>query len=264
MPGYPLDLQEVGYAYLERPNRALLHLIRRHVFDTTDSKTFLDVGCGCGIHAEAIRRAHPAARVIGVEPQPVAARRAATVCSAVFAGTVESWLETDAVRQPIDAVILSDVLEHIVDPVAFLRSLIRRPAFTNAQWIISVPNYAVWYNRLRTLTGRFDYAWSGLYDRTHLRFYTRRSLYRLLQYCGLRVSAMRCTASFVQSMAPWLRRRFDAELQKGNHLALTQSRAFRIYQRFVEPLEESFCNLLPGLLGFQIVVVARRDATATS
>ena len=65
-------------------------------------------------------------------------------------------------------------------------------------------------------------------------------------------------------MAPWLRRHFDAELQKGNHLALTQSRAFRIYQRFVEPLEESFCNLLPGLLGFQIVVVARRDATATS
>jgi SAM-dependent methyltransferase len=264
MRGYPLDLQDVAYAYLERPNRALLTLVHHHVFAGNSSKTLLDVGCGYGAHAEAIRRAHPAARVIGIEPHPAAAERAATVCSALFAGTVEAWLETEAPRQPFDAVILSDVLEHIVDPVAFLRSMLRRPAFANAQWIISVPNYAVWYNRLRTLAGRFDYTWSGLFDRTHVRFYTRRSLCRLLEYCGLRVSAQRCTASLVQSLAPWIRRRFDADVQRENHLALIQSRLFRTYQRFVEPMEESFCNLLPGLLGFQIVVVARRDATATS
>ena len=38
----------------------------------------------------------------------------------------------------------------------------------NDTFVISVPNYAVWYNRIRTLAGSFDYTWSGLYDRTHL------------------------------------------------------------------------------------------------
>jgi hypothetical protein len=121
-----------------------------------------------------------------------------------------------------------------------------------------VPNFGVWYNRLRTLAGRFDYAWSGLYDRTHLRFYTRKSIRRLLEYCGFELIAMRGTASIVQSAAPLLRKGFAGELEAGDHLALTGSRAFRLYQRVVEPAEEALCNLWPSLLAFQIVIAARR------
>jgi len=257
-PRYPLDLQSVSYSYLERPNRSILWLLERHVFRTAPAAAILDVGCGCGANARAIRERHPAVRILGVEPDRRAAELAADACERMFAGTLEEWLASNAAAERVDAVLLSDVLEHIADPVAWLRSMAARPELADATWIISVPNYAVWYNRLRTLAGRFEYAWSGLYDRTHLRFYTRDSIRGMLEYCGFEVVAGRATASLVQSAAPLLRRGFDSDVSTGDHLALLNSRSYRLYRRFIEPVEEAFCNLWKGLLGFQIVLVVRR------
>ena len=121
-----------------------------------------------------------------------------------------------------------------------------------------MPNYAVWYNRLRTLAGRFEYAWSGLYDRTHLRFFTRGSIQSLLGYCGFDVLVDRCTPSIVQSAAPVLRKLFERDVAAGDHLSLTESKAFRAYRRFVEPVEARACQAWPELMGFQIVCVAER------
>ncbi len=254
---YPLDLQRVAYSYLERPNRSVLALLECLALRARPDSTILDVGCGCGANARVVRTRWPDARVIGIEPNADAAAAASDVCDRVFHGTLEEWMQSGDAVPAVDVVVLSDVLEHIADPVQWLRTTASLPKLANAVWIISVPNFGVWYNRLRTLAGRFDYAWSGLYDRTHLRFYTRKSIRRLLAYCGFEVVALRGTASIVQSAAPLLRKGFAGELQAGDHLALSGSRAFRFYQRAIEPAEEAICNLWPSLLAFQIVIAAR-------
>jgi trans-aconitate methyltransferase len=262
MTGYPLDLQNVSYSYLERPNRSVVALLDRHVLRHNPAAVILDVGCGCGANARAVRERYPRARIIGIEPDARAAELAREACESVFNGTMEQWLASEARAATVDAVVLSDVLEHIADPVAWLRAMVARPELRGASWLVSVPNYAVWYNRVRTLAGRFDYAWSGLYDRTHLRFYTRKSVRQLLDYCGLQCVAERCTPSLVQSLAPLLRRRYESNVAARDHLALVDSTGYRFYRRFVEPAEEAVCNLWKGLLGFQIVLAARvnRDA----
>jgi SAM-dependent methyltransferase len=258
--GYPLDLQRVAYSYLERPNRAVTGLLDKRVLRDKPDAAIIDVGCGCGANARAILQQWPNARIIGIEPNAAAAAAAREVCNRVFNGTLEEWLVSGDDIVSADAVVLSDVLEHIADPVQWLRSTAALPQLSNATWIISVPNFGVWYNRLRTLAGRFDYTWSGLYDRTHLRFYTRKSIRTLLTYCGFHVMDARGTPSIVQSAAPLLRKGFAGELASGAHLALTDSRAFRLYQRTIEPLEAAVCNLWPSLLAFQIVIAARRDS----
>jgi predicted TPR repeat methyltransferase len=255
---YPLDLQHVAYSYLERPNRGVIAMLDRYVLRENAGATILDVGCGCGANARALRARWPEVRVIGIEPNADAAAQARAVCDRVFHGTLEEWIASGEEVPLVDGIVLSDVLEHIADPVQWLRSTAARTSLAKATWIISVPNFGVWYNRLRTLAGRFDYAWSGLYDRTHLRFYTRKSICRLLVYCGFEVVGMRGTASIVQSAAPLLRKRFAEQLDSGDHLALSDSPAFRLYQRLVEPAEESICNLWPSLLAFQVVIAARR------
>jgi SAM-dependent methyltransferase len=255
---YPLDLQRVAYSYLERPNRSVLALLESSVLRARPDATILDVGCGCGANARIVRARWPGARVIGIEPNAKAAEAAREVCDRVFHGTLEEWIASGDDAPSVDAVVLSDVLEHIADPVQWLRTMAALPRLGDATWIISVPNFGVWYNRLRTLAGRFDYAWSGLYDRTHLRFYTRKSIRRMLTYCGFEIVAMRGTASIVQSAAPLLRKQFAEELMSDDHLALIGSRAFQLYQRVVEPAEEMLCNLWPSLLAFQIVIAARR------
>jgi 2-polyprenyl-3-methyl-5-hydroxy-6-metoxy-1,4-benzoquinol methylase len=254
---FPLDLQATSYAYLERPNTVLVELLGEHVLARTPGARVLDVGSGAGANAREVKRRHPAARVLGIEPNPRAAELARAALDEVFEGTLDDWLATDPSFRA-DAVVLADVVEHIVDPVRFLRTLAEHRATRDATFVVSVPNYAVWYNRVATLFGRFRYAWSGLYDRTHVRFFTRESVQELLAYAGLRVVADACTPSLVQSAAPVLRRLFDEDVAKGDHLALGESRAMAAYGRFVEPIETTVCGVYPELLGFQIVTVARR------
>jgi hypothetical protein len=121
----------------------------------------------------------------------------------------------------------------------------------------------VWYNRLRTLAGSFSYTWSGLYDRTHLRFFTRRSLFELLERAGREVVDEASTPSLAQSAAPLLRLPLEARVDRGEHLALGDSRLFRAYQRFIEPAESRLCAAWPELLAFQIVCLARASGRGT-
>lgn len=252
---FPLDYEARGYAYVERANSTLIALLDEHVLQRRREPRILDVGCGAGANARAILERCPAAQIVGVEPDPRAAELAREVCADVLHGTLEQFVDAGG-DQEFDAVVLSDVLEHVAEPVRFLRRLQSSGAVGAARWFVSVPNFAVWYNRLRTLAGGFAYDWSGLYDRTHLRFFTRRSIRELLEYCGLSVLEQAATPSLVQSAAPLLRRFFERDVARGEHLSLGQSPAFRAYSRLVEPLETRLCSLWPELLAFQIVSVA--------
>ncbi len=253
----PLDLAGKSYSYIERPNPAIQSLLAKHVTANRASARVLDIGCGCGANARALKERSANAHVFGVEPNARAAELARGACDEVFQGTSDEWAQRAIGVAPFDALLLSDVLEHVADPIAFVRSVAAIPAVATALWIVSVPNYAVWYNRVRTLLGIQSYAWSGLWDRTHLRFYTRRAAKELLEYCGLTVVDMASTPSLVQSTAPVLRKVFERDVNQGDHLALAESTAFKWYRNVVEPVESKVCGLWPELLGFQVVFAAR-------
>jgi SAM-dependent methyltransferase len=255
---FPLDLAETSYSYIERPNPAIQSLLAKHTMATRSDARVLDVGCGCGANAQAIHERNREAWVLGIEPNARAAELARGLCDEVFHGTLDDWRRAGRTDAAFDAVILSDVLEHVSDPIAFLRDMLTTDALRDALWIVSVPNYAVWYNRISTLLGRQHYAWSGLWDRTHLRFYTRRSVREVLEYCGLGIVDQACTPSLVQSAAPLLRKVFDRDVERGDHLALASSPMYSVYRNVVEPVESSVCGLWPELLGFQVVHAARR------
>ena len=254
---FPLDLAQVSYSYIERANPAIQHLLAKHALSKRPNARVLDVGCGCGANAEAIHERSPGAWILGVEPNGRAVELARDFCNDVFQGTTDEWRKAGRQDTPFDSVVLSDVLEHVPDPIAFLRDLLAVEVLKNALWIISVPNYAVWYNRITTVLGRQRYTWSGLWDRTHLRFYTRQTVRELLEYCGLTIVDEACTPSLVQSAAPLLRKGFERDVGRGDHLALAKSPLYKLYRNVVEPAESRACELWPELLGFQIVHAAR-------
>jgi hypothetical protein len=139
-----------------------------------------------------------------------------------------------------------------------LRSLAGIRAVKGATWIISIPNFGVWHNRARTLLGVQGYAWNGLWDRTHLRFFTRKTIRELLVYCGLEVVDETCTPSFAQSTSSVTRKLFEkGDEPTQNHMALADSKAYALYRDVVEPIETRVCSLWPELLAFQIVIAAR-------
>ena len=253
---HPLDMGRSAYSYVERANPAIQSLYAKHIATKTESPRVLDIGCGCGANDRDFKRRTPHAHIVGVEPNPRAAELARVTCDEVFEGMLEDWLKKGT-REPFDLVVLSDVLEHIADPIGFLRALSSAPSVRDAHWIISVPNYGVWYNRLRTVLGIQSYSWSGIWDRTHLRFFTRSSIRELLTYCGFDLLDATSTPAIVQSAAPLIRKAFERNVSEGDHLALADSKAYAVYQKAIEPVESLVCDMWPELLALQIVHLAR-------
>jgi 2-polyprenyl-3-methyl-5-hydroxy-6-metoxy-1,4-benzoquinol methylase len=85
-----------------------------------------------------------------------------------------------------DIVLAADVVEHLRRPEQLLSDM-RRVMKPGGTGIVCVPNFAHWYPRLRVLLGAFDYDQRGILDRTHLRFFTVRSIRRLVERQGFRV-----------------------------------------------------------------------------
>ncbi|MBK5293857.1 MAG: class I SAM-dependent methyltransferase [Acidobacteriia bacterium] len=72
---------------------------------------------------------------------------------------------------PFDVIICADILEHLRRPDLLLRQL-RALLARNGVLVASLPNSGNLYFRLTVLSGRFPQEDKGLFDRTHLRFYT--------------------------------------------------------------------------------------------
>jgi methionine biosynthesis protein MetW len=149
----------------------------------------LDVGCATGyLAAELVRRG---CTVDGIEFDPAAAEQARAHCREVVVGDLEAPSTHAEVERVLagerpDVIVCADVLEHLRDPwsvLAWLRTLLA----PGGRAIVSVPNIGHWTARRALLRGRFDYADFGLFDATHLRFFTRTSAAELAARAGFTV-----------------------------------------------------------------------------
>ena len=141
------------------------------------------------------------AYVAGVEPDPAVRPPLGGYDEWVVdpVASVESW------NRPFDDVVCADVLEHLPDPSAVLQR-VRGWIAPGGRLYVSLPNVANAAVRLSLLAGRFEYADAGILDRTHLRFFTRRTARRLVEEAGFRIGGVRPTPIPAELAVPLLRR----------------------------------------------------------
>ena len=153
------------------------------------AKRVIEFGCGPG-HVTKVMQER-GCRVTGLEIDPEAARQAEKFAEKVL--VVDLDLDDYTAKlsgEEFDVVLFGDVLEHVRDPLALLRSA--RPLLRDGGFVVvSVPNIAHIDVRLALLSGRFDYGDWGLLDQTHLRFFTRESFERLVHEAGFRMVELR-------------------------------------------------------------------------
>lgn len=146
----------------------------------------LEIGCASGYFSQYLTDS--GVEVTGTEVNPIAAEQARTICKRVITGDIESSEVQYQVSEQFDAVLLGDVLEHLRFPEKMLVQ-IRSHWLKPGGWVvISVPNSGHWLFRREVLFGRFPYRQVGLFDKTHLHFYTYASLYALVESCGYQVT----------------------------------------------------------------------------
>lgn len=145
----------------------------------------LDLGCGRGAMAAAIRDAGKAGELWGVEIVPEAARLARE--SGVFEHVLEGDLEAILAELPknyFSHVIAGDVLEHLVDPWTVCARL-RDCLADDGEFICSIPNIRnLSFLLALTFKRSFEYRDSGVMDRTHLRFFARKDVYAMFAGAG--------------------------------------------------------------------------------
>lgn len=139
--------------------------------------------------------------------------------------------------RPVDVIVLADVLEHLAKPEALL-ALAAETLDHDGAIVVSIPNIANLASRLGLLFGRFEYQDRGILDRTHLRFYTLSSARRLLHEAGLRIEAEETSSVPLDLALPWMP---------------------SILLGPLEWITDALTPLLPRLLGYQFIFVARKS-----
>lgn len=191
----------------------------------------LDVGAAQGFLGQMLQQERM--QIDAVEPHPIWAEHARAYYHTVYASTIED-AGLPVGRYPV--IVCADVLEHTVDPISVLNQL-RETATADATFIISLPNIAHIAARLLLLAGRFPQMERGIFDRTHLHFYTRATAEGMLRNAGLQVVLARPTPVPLEQIWP----------ADGSPALL---RALMLMQRVG-------LLLAPALFGFQWIFVAR-------
>ena len=136
----------------------------------------LEIGCATGFMSEYLKK-EKNCFVYGVEYNEMQAKVAIDKCDIVVCGgiddeKVQNILDTYVKENgKFDVIFMSQVIEHIAYPndvLIKLKNYLKKDGIL----VISTVNVAHWRSRIRLLKGIWKYEEYGLFDNTHLRFFS--------------------------------------------------------------------------------------------
>lgn len=158
----------------------------------------LEIGAASGYLGEYLVK-EKKCTVWGVEPVAAQYEEAkASGYEKLFSMTAEQFLDSGVAKgETFDAILLGDVLEHMVEPQQMLRAL-RTFLKPGGIVVISLPNVAHYTIRWKLLMGKWEMQESGILDRTHLRFFTRKTMRALIEGAGYQILSDRPSAGYIE------------------------------------------------------------------
>jgi 2-polyprenyl-3-methyl-5-hydroxy-6-metoxy-1,4-benzoquinol methylase len=231
-----MKISDGVHPYVEKKQAGSSHwIIRQWLAGYKPGTKLLDVGAASGMLGQAVSES--GFILTGVEPDRNWARTARPYYQKFWEGAVEE--AAPEIIEGQDVVILADILEHLHSPEGILKYLFGLQP-DGCVFLISVPNIANIFIRFNLLLGRFDYQERGILDRTHLRFFTRRTFSQLLNFTGLEILESKVTPVPLELIDPFFEKSILGRLIYNGLYHLTA--------------------LFPTLLGYQFVVKARKPS----
>lgn len=158
-------------------------------FVPATAKRVMELGCAEGAFAATVKE-RTGAEVWGLEFSPEAAEQARAAIDRVLVGDAAERI-AELPDSYFDAIICNDVLEHLVDPGSTLQ-LLRPKLAAGGVIIASIPNIRYLPALSRVVFWKdFPQEECGIFDRTHLRFFTRKSILRLFDGAGFTVRTIK-------------------------------------------------------------------------
>ena len=145
-------------------------------------KNVLDIGCGYGKCGQ-ILKSKGAEKVDGIEISKEAYQQAKQNLDEVILGSAEDKTLIDKFGV-YDCILCGDILEHLVDPWNAL-DLYSKHIKDGGRLICSIPNVRYYKVILKLLFfGEWKYQESGILDKTHLRFFSKKTILAMFKQTG--------------------------------------------------------------------------------
>ena len=175
-----------------------------------NARTVVEFGCGSGALGAVYKLRNPQVRYIGVETMPGPAAEAAKVLDQVIVGDAEDpHLFGDDLKN-VDCLVYGDVLEHLENPWACLKRHLDLLA-DDGLVAACIPNVQHWSVIASLLSGEWPLEDQGIFDRTHLRWFTKSSIQKMVRDLDLsmhhlhpRVFGVEKSKAFVTKLSPGL------------------------------------------------------------
>ncbi|MCC7424298.1 MAG: glycosyltransferase [Planctomycetaceae bacterium] len=198
---FPASPSSKDTSYFEFARPEVLALIPE------SARNVLEIGCGAGRLGSSLKARQPA-RVTGIELDPRAAAVAKDRLDDVLCRNAEDP-DLEFPDGTFDCVVCADFLEHLREPGQLL-ARIRRWLTPDGMLVASLPNVQHHSVVTSLLAGNFTYETAGLLDATHLRFFTRREIEKLLYRAGFESTLLQsipgpCDGDWWQSPTPEVR-----------------------------------------------------------
>lgn len=153
----------------------------------TTLSNVVEVGCSSGALAREYKKVNAGCQFTGIDIDPEYCQLAERYCDTVVCADVEkSDFDIRALGGKIDGWIFGDSLEHFQNPWKVLEE-IRSVIPADGCIVACIPNAQHWTVQAKLNVGAFRYEESGLLDKTHLRWFTRTTIFELFESTGFKV-----------------------------------------------------------------------------
>jgi len=168
-----IDMASKSKGYYDNPREDMLKYIPQ------STKRSLEFGCGCGGFSTLLKKA------LGVEAWAIEIEQQS---AKVASQNLDKVINSDALesldklpQNYFDCIIFFDILEHLIDPYNLLNE-VKTKLTTNGVIVASIPNVRYYRTFIKfVLHGNWDYEDHGILDKTHLRFFTYKSIRKMMR-----------------------------------------------------------------------------------
>ncbi|MFA5075462.1 MAG: class I SAM-dependent methyltransferase [Candidatus Babeliales bacterium] len=245
--------KENNYVYFEEPNPGILKLFNL----IGSNKKILDVGCGFGALGQEFKKQNN--YVVGIDINQYAIDIAKTRLDQAYVCDITDKNSLNFLQEnSFDFIIFADILEHLYDPVKILK-IFNNYLKNDGHIIVSLPNIAAWQIRLKLLFGKFDYQETGILDKTHIKFFTKKTAKNLIENSGYKVKKIFATPYFIRALLPFVRKFFIKSTQKNNNpRAIIDSKVYKFYLKYFYPAESFLAKINTKFFAFQFIFYASK------